>query len=345
MNKDSDSMTAVAGAYAATIIDAVQCEYPNYLQHIMTGPDDHPTPRQVHPAFYGCFDWHSSVEMHWALIRLLRLAPQAVDRERALAILGAHLTLDHITAEARYFLKRPGFERPYGWGWALTLVHELTLWESGEAAAWGAALQPLAETVTDLYLRWLPTATYPIRVGLHNNSAFGLARAWPWARTLAARGDERLQIAITRAARGWFEPDAAYPAHLEPGGSDFLSPALTEAELMLAVLEPSVFTAWFDRFLPGLAHGQPVALFEPAVVSDARDGQTAHLHGLNLYRAFAFRTLAAALPADDPRRVHLQTAVERHVQASLSAVTGSDYMVEHWLACYAVLFLSAPTAG
>lgn len=338
---DHPSLARVAAGFADTIIAAVQTEYPNYLQHVMTGPDDLPTPRALHPAFYGCFDWHSAVEMHWALIRLLRLAPEALDRERALAVLAAHLTPANLEQEARYFIKRPGFERPYGWGWALTLAHELTLWDDPLSGVWRTALQPLAETLTDLYLRWLPKATYPIRVGLHNNSAFGLARALPWARALAERGDERLWSAITHASRRWFEPERAYPAHLEPGGSDFLSPALAEAELMHAVLTPAEFAGWFAEFLPSVSEGQPASLFEPAVVSDASDGQTAHLHGLNLYRAFVFRMLSRTFDETDPRRARLVASAENHAQASLGAVTGSDYMVEHWLACYAVLYLSA----
>lgn len=338
---DHQSLIRLAAGFADTIIAAVQTEYPNYLQHVMTGPDDLPTPRALHPAFYGCFDWHSAVEMHWALIRLLRLVPDALDRERALAVLAAHLTPANLSQESRYFLKRPGFERPYGWGWALMLAHEASLCDEDRAGAWRIALQPLAETLTDLYLRWLPKATYPIRVGLHNNSAFGLARALPWARTLAERGDDRLWNAITQAARRWFEPDRAYPAHLEPGGSDFLSPALAEAELMHAVLPPAEFADWFAAFLPAVSEGQPASLFEPAFVSDASDGQTAHLHGLNLYRAFVFRTLSRTFGETDPRRAQLAASAERHAQASLGSVSGSDYMVEHWLACYAVLYLSA----
>ena len=162
----------------------------------------------------------------------------------------------------------------------------------------------------------------------------------PWARTLAERGDDRLWNAITQAARRLFEPDRAYPAHLEPGGSDFLSPALTEVDLMSLVLERENFLVWLDAFLPGLSSGNPGSLFQPAFVSDASDGQLAHLHGLNLYRAFVWKHLNAILPDDDERRAHLETGIEAHAQASMGAVTGSDYMVEHWLACYAMLYLS-----
>ncbi len=341
MNVEFGSLVRVAARYAARILEGVQREYPNALQHVMTGPEDVPTPRSLHPAFYGCFDWHSAVLMHWALVRLLRLAPRSFDPQPAVAVLEAHLTRDNLTREADYFQIRPGFERPYGWGWALTLAAELDAWSDARAGVWRSAVQPLADTLTELYMRWLSTATYPVRIGLHANSAFGLARALPWAQVLAGQGDGRLSTAIAQTARRWYGQDRDYPAHLEPGGSDFLSPALSEVELMLGILQPTEFRAWLAQFLPGLDRGEPATLFTPALVSDARDGQTAHLHGLNLYRAYVLRRLSGALPPDDPRRAILAAGAERHARAGLDVVTGSDYMVEHWVAGYAVLYLSA----
>jgi len=330
----------VASTYADTIIASIQQEYPNQIQHMMTGPEDRPRPREVHPAFYGCFDWHSSVEMHWALIRLLRLTPDAFDKTKAMNVLNTHLTEDALSREAAYLRSRPRFERPYGWGWALTFIHELTLWEDEAATRWLAAARPLADGITDGFRAWLPKATYPVRVGMHSNSAFGLARSVPWANYLAGRGDDRLLTAITLAALQWYGTDRDYPAHYEPGGSDFLSPALTEVELMSVVLDREEFLKWLDAFLPGLSSGAPRSLFEPAFVSDTSDGQLAHLHGLNLYRAFVWKHLNAILPADNKHRAHLEAGIEAHARASMGAVTGSDYMVEHWLACYAMLYLS-----
>lgn len=341
MYADFAELRRVAAAYADTILTAVQREYPNATQHVTRGPDDRPTPRELHPAFYGCFDWHSAVIMHWALVRLLRLVPGSLDSDRALTVLDAHLAPDNLAREADYFALRPGFERPYGWGWALTLADELEAWDAPRAAVFRASMAPLVRVLTQRFLKWLPAATYPVRVGLHSNSAFGLARALPLARRLADTGDRELLDAITRAAERWFRADVDYPAQLEPGGSDFLSPALAEVELMLAVLDPDAFAAWLTRFLPGLAQSRPAGLFQPAIVSDAGDGQTAHLHGLNLYRAFVYRRLAAALSVGDSRRDVLLASAGEHAQASLGAVSGSDYMVEHWLAAYAVMFLSA----
>ena len=334
------NLDEVAPVYVPAIIRVVQQEYPNQMQHLTTGPDDRPTPRELHPAFYGCFDWHSSVEMHWVLVRLLRLVPEKFDQAAALTVLEAHLTEPALSQETRYMLARRSFERPYGWGWALTFIHELTLWENDRAEHWLHTCRPLADAITGLMLEWLPKATYPVRVGMHSNSAFGLARSMPWAHYLARQGDERLLAAITQKAVEWYGEDRDYPAHYEPGGSDFLSPALTEVDLMSLVLDRQAFFTWLDRFLPGLWDGQPQTLFTPAHVSDATDGQLAHLHGLNLYRAFAWKYLSEILPAEDRRRTSMQAAASAHARASMGAVTGSHYMVEHWLACYAMLYLS-----
>lgn len=334
------ALEQVAATYAKSILHSIQQEYPNQMQHMMTGPDDRPTPREAHPAFYGCFDWHSSVELHWVLIRLLRLVPHAFDTTETMKVLNAHLTPETLAKEAAYMRARPRFERPYGWGWALTFVHELTLWEDKSAQRWLEAARPLADVITEGFLEWLPKATYPIRIGMHSNSAFGLARSVPWARYLAKQGDSRLLTAITKAAIQWYGADRDYPAHYEPSGTDFLSPALTEIDLMSLVLEREEFLTWIDAFLPRLASGEPKSLFEPAFVSDASDGQLAHLHGLNIYRAFVWQQLNEILPMDDARRPHLEAGSRVHAQASMGAVTGSDYMVEHWLACYAMLYLS-----
>ncbi len=221
------------------------------------------------------------------------------------------------------------------------LAHEAADWQDETARAWAVALTPLAETITDLMLAWLPKATYPTRDGMHSNSAFGLARSLPWARHLARQGNPRLLDAIRETALRWYQHDENYPANWEPSGADFLSPALTEAELICELLDEERFLAWLDTFLPGLAEANPPSLFQPATVTDTSDGQIAHLHGLNLYRAFVMQRLSHALPAGDQRVTILRRSASQHAAASLPVVSGGDYMVEHWLACYAVLFLTA----
>jgi hypothetical protein len=298
----------------------------------MNGPDDLVTPRGLHPAFYGCFDWHSAVEMHWTLVRLLRLVPDSFDTAPVVAVLNAHLTTANLTVEVGYFRTR-SWERPYGWGWALTLAAELTDWarrdpvEDG-VAGWATAVDLLARPLAEQLTGWIGKVDYPTRDGAHANTAFALVRALPYARQQAADGKPELLHAISAGSRRWYAGDTDYPARYEPGGSDFLSGALTEAELMSELLEADEFAAWFAAFLP-----DPKPLFTPATVSDATDGQITHLHGLNLYRAAAFRRLAPVLGgrAADARRAHLA--------ASLPAVVGGDWMAEHWLAAYAMLAL------
>jgi Protein of unknown function (DUF2891) len=323
-------LRAHADGFARAILAAVRREYPNDLRHPMNGPDDRPLPHEIHPSFYGCYDWHSAVEMHWALVRLLRTAPAAVPQAEVRALLDEHLAADRTAVEAAYFEKHPTFKRPYGWGWALMLIHETVTWDDPDARRWAAALEPLAAVLERRYLEWLPTATYPQRDGMHSNSAFGLARALPLARLRR----EALLAAITDAAERWFGNDRNYPAAWEPSGADFLSPALTEAELMAEVSEH--FLDWFDAFLPSL----PRALLEPALVSDATDSQIAHLHGLNLSRAYCWRRVGEALPENDPRIETIRGSVACHAENALAHVVGGDYVVEHWLAAYALLLLT-----
>jgi hypothetical protein len=259
-------------------------------------------------------------------VRLLRAVPDHAPQGEVRELLDEHLAVERIAVEARYFEEHPGFERPYGWGWALMLVHEAATWDDPDARRWAAALEPLADVLERRYLDWLPKATYPQRDGMHANSAFGLARALPYARLR----DGTLVDAIGEAAHRWFGGDRDYPAAWEPSGADFLSPALTEAELMAAVADD--FPGWFADFLPEL----PRSLLEPAVVSDSADGQIAHLHGLNVSRAYCWKRIADALPEPDSR---IAAAIERHADAALPHVVGGDYVVEHWLAAYAVLLL------
>ena len=329
----SELLRSGARDLATTALRTVREEYPYDLRVVYRAPGAAPArPRDRHPAFYGSYDWHSAVEMHWVLVRLLRLFPDEVPADEIRLVLDEHLTDVAISTETAWFAAHPGMERPYGWGWALTLYDEAASW----GTAWADALRPLADHFLAALAGWLPRMRYPVRHGVHPNSAFGLVRSLPAARRRAAEGDGAALRAIEDAARRWFAADRDAPAGWEPSGADFLSPVLTEAVLMAEVLPAAEFEPWLSAFLPGLAGG---ALFEPAVVTDPTDGQGAHLHGLNLSRAWAMRRVAAALPSGDSRAALLLDAARRHAEPELSQVSGSDYMVEHWLAAFALLYL------
>ena len=331
-------LLAMAEEFAKIILVNVRREFPNHISHVMSGPGDLPTrPKEVFPAFYGCFDWHSCVEMHWSIVRLLRTVPESVPADEIRAVLDEHLTAEAIAVETRSFHEFSKHSRPYAWGWQHMLHHELSTWDDPDAQRWAANLTPLTEAITDAFVAWLPKATYPSRQGAHANSAFGLSRALPHARALADRGEPALLDAISDAAHRWFDGDTDYPAALEPDGADFLSPALCEAELMSNLFGPIEFTRWFDRFLPDITNS---GLFTPAIVSDDSDGQIAHLHGLNLSRAWCLLRLAAALPPTDVRLADMRANAAAHAIPELDLTSGTDYMVEHWLAAYAVLLLT-----
>jgi hypothetical protein len=335
-------LRAGAAGYAAVALANIRREFPSAVYHTMTAPGDYPyRPRARTPVFYGSYDWHSSVAMHWLLARLLRVAPGAVPAAGLRSALDSQFSPVALAAEAEFISGPSGrAERPYGWGWALALAAECAVLDGPDGPRWAAALAPLADVITAAFLAWLPKATYPVRHGVHGNSAFGLARALPYARLRAAAGDDALLGAVTAKAQQWFSGDTLYPGGWEPSGQDFLSPALTEAELMAQVLPEPEFASWLSVFLPGIAGGQPGSLFTPVVVTDASDGQLAHLHGLNASRAWCWRRIAEALPAGDPRTGPALAAARAHAGAALPHVAGDDYMVEHWLACYAVLLLS-----
>jgi hypothetical protein len=332
-----------ASGFARLALTGLGKEYPNKPEHVMAGPDDVKGPKALHPAFYGSCDWHSSVHGHWMLARLLRLFPDLPEATEVRAVLAEHLTAENLKAEADYFVRKESrpFERPYGWTWLLKLAEEFHGWDDTDAKRWSQDLRPLADVVVARYLEFFPKQTYPIRTGVHPNTAFGLAFAHDYAHAV---DDPRLRELVEERARAYFGDDSDAPARWEPSGADFFSPSLVEADLMRRVLPPAEFRTWFERFLPGAARGEPKALFTPATVTDRTDPQLVHLDGLNLSRAWCMRSVAAALPADDPTRAALASSAARHAESALGHVASGDYAGEHWLASFAVYLLTTRPA-
>lgn len=306
-------------------------EYPHKLDHVMEGPADVLAPSVLHPIFHGSFDWHSCVHGWWQVLRLARLYPDLSEADAVRALAARMLTADNFAAECAY-LDRPsarGFERPYGWAWALALHGEMVRHD----APWARHADAFAQRFARRFADFLPLQTYPIRTGTHFNSAFAMVLARDWA----LDHDPALALLIDCRARDWFGADRAAQAW-EPGGDEFLSGTLCEALLMCRVLGGDLPT-WFDAFLPQAALGDPVTLFTPATVSDRSDGKIAHLDGLNLSRAWCWRGIAARLGPGHPVHPAAQATAEAHLAVALPHVSG-DYMGEHWLASFALLALA-----
>lgn len=326
-----------AAPFAGVALANVTRELPHKIDHLLTSPGEWQSPRAMHPAFYGSYDWHSSVHMHWLLARLLRLALALGEAPRIRATFDLHFAPANIETEAAYLRHpaRQSFERTYGWAWLLKLQTELMLLAEADpqAARWRDALQPLADLIAERYLHYLPLADYPIRAGTHANSAFGLLFALDYAEKIQHIALRKL---IAAKANQWFGRDRRYPARYEPGGEDFLSGGLLEAVLMLRIVDGCSYADWWEVFCP--AQDDLLTWLTPVAVSDRSDPRLAHLDGLNLARAWCWKRLAPQLPAE--MRQAVAEAVAAHLAASLPQATGGDYAGTHWLASFALLALT-----
>jgi len=327
-----------AARFADLALACVGREYPNKIAHVLAGDADVKPPRQLTPAFCGCFDWHSAVHGHWLLARLARTFPDAEFAPRARAALAASLTAEKIAAEVRYLegAGRADFERPYGLAWLLQLAAELREWDDPQAREWVAALAPLETAAAARFRAWLPKLVYPIRAGEHSQTAFAFGLVVDWART---SGDAELAELVRARSHAFYFADRDCPLEYEPSGQDFLSPCLAEADLARRFLPPPRFAAWLGRLLPGIPQDprHPDATWLPVgLVSDPTDGKLVHLDGLNLSRAWMLEGIAAALPAGDPRVPSLAAAAAAHRAAGLDAVTAANYEGGHWLGTFAV---------
>ncbi|GGK79014.1 DUF2891 domain-containing protein [Ornithinimicrobium pekingense] len=338
----TDAAPTDAAAWSRVARAVVATPYPWSPGHTVLGPDDGQlVPEQLHPAFHGSLDWHSCVHMQWSLVTLLTRYGDALGRDEhdaVVALLGERLRPEHVAVEVAYLQARPGFERPYGWAWAAQLVAALTDAARDGAAphtsvsAWAGAVAPLGEAVCDLVLGWLPRQAYPVRHGKHQNDAFAL---WLLRDAAERLGRDDVVTACRQRALDWFGDDADAPTAWEPGGTDFLSPALTEAGLMSRVLPGREYAAWLGRFLPGLGEGRHEHLLVVPVVGDATDGQYAHLLGLALSRAWQLRELAPHLPPAAADR--LRAGADAQEAAVLQQITDGDFMATHWLVSFALL--------
>lgn len=329
-----------AEGFSNLALKCVQKEFPNKLDHVMNDASEVLSPKILHPAFYGCFDWHSSVHGHWMLVRILKMSPGIPNASEIRKALGENLSEENILTEVKYLDKpnRKSFERTYGWAWLLKLAEELKGWNDPDGKRWNENLKPLVDAMVAGYEDFLPKQTYPIRTGVHPNTAFALSFALDYARAVKDKGFEKLLI---ERSKTYYLNDCGAPAEWEPGGEDFFSPVLMEADLMRRVLSVDEFSVWLNNFLPRLKEGKPEKLFIPATVSDRSDPKLVHLDGLNLSRAWCMKGIVSVLASDNPAKSILNASAKLHADDALSHVASGNYEGEHWLASFAVYLLSS----
>ncbi|WP_298902153.1 DUF2891 domain-containing protein [uncultured Psychroserpens sp.] len=323
-----------ANILAQLPIHCVQVEYPNKLNQTIGSAADLQSPKALHPAFYGCFDWHSAVHGHWSLVSLLRQFPELEDAENIKAMLLENISEANIKAEVNYFFGQYNrtYERTYGWAWLLKLAEELHTWDNPVARVLESNLQPLTDLIVTKYLEFLPKLNYPIRVGEHPNTAFGLSFAYDYAKTVNNEGLKRL---IEQRARDFYRNDTNCPLAWEPSGFDFLSPCFEEAALMKRVLPEPEFEGWIDTFLPELKDEN--FSIETGKVSDRTDGKLVHLDGVNFSRAWSLNEIARGLQ----QYSHLKTIANQHINYSLPSIVGDSYEGGHWLGSFAIYALNS----
>lgn len=321
---------ALVRRLASRTIELIEREYPNAIRLTLRRPPAEPvTPARIHPAFYGCYDWHSAVHSHWQIVRALRCAPDPALDAAGRATLHRTLTPEHIAVEMEWIAERPGFEMPYGMAWLLRLCHELRDWNDPQGNVWLAALGPMEAHAVTRFERYCSQMLLPVRGGMHNQSAFSLALVWD------SIEDPAVRSLIAETAQRWFGDDTNIDVRFEPSAADFLSPALSEADLMRRVMPPGEFAPWLERFAP-----RAFDALTPVAVVDPSDGQLAHWAGLNLSRSWMMTSLADALPDAHPASVPLRRGAADHAAAGLSMADHDDYMISHWVPTFAVYLLT-----
>ena len=335
----------LSSRFARLALDCVHREYPNKIGHVMNSDADAGTPSQLHPVFYGCFDWHSSVHGHWLLVRLLRVGELPDEmRQEITAALDRNFNAAGVAGEVAYFEAegRKAYERPYGSAWFLQLMAELRQWDDPLINGWQETLTPLETVIVQQLKSWLPKLAYPIRLGTHNQSMFAFTLIHDWAQTA---GDEEMAALIRDKTLEFHQGDVNCPLAYEPSGEDFLSPCLMEADLMRRVIPQDKFADWLQSFMPAIPTDGSGDWLAPGVVNDPTDGKLVHLDGVNLSRAWNLENIAASLPENDPRRAALLAAAKIHAQTGIASVSAEHYEGSHWLASFATYLVTERGLG
>jgi hypothetical protein len=341
----SDISPELAARFSALALACVHQEFPNKISRTTNTAEEIGRPKELFPAFYGCFDWHSAVHGHWLLVRLLRTTPDEGQpwREAAQKALTESFSTSNMRGELANFSRpaRGSWERPYGLAWYLQLTAELREWysETGDERPnwWLMNLEPLEQDIAQSLKDWLPKLAYPIRLGTHNQSAFAFGLMLDWARV---SGDEDMERLIVERSLAFHKNDVNCPLAYEPSGEDFLSPCLMEADLMRRILSPKDFNDWFTAFMPDVPTDGSADWLAPGIVKDASDGKLVHLDGVNSSRAWNLYNISRALPENDPRRGSLVAAAKVHQDTGVAAVSDEHYSGSHWLASFATYLMT-----
>jgi len=329
---------AEIGRFTELAMTCIPQEYPNKLNQLLSNERQLKTPKTLHPAFFGCYDWHSSVHGHWMLVKVLKEYPSLAGREAILSRLETSITPENIATELRYFKEESkSWERMYGWAWLLQLQTELMDWEQPAGQRMSAALRPLSDYLRDRYMTFLHVQVYPVRTGVHPNTAYGMSFAYDYA---IASGDAAFAASLEQAALRYFGEDRDCPIDWEPSGEDFLSPCLMEADLMRRTLNAQDFASWLKEFLPQIPEDGAGGWLAPGIVKDASDGKLVHLDGVNSSRAWNLYNMARALPEGDKRKAALIAAARIHAEAGVGAVSAEHYAGSHWLASFATYLMT-----
>ncbi len=324
-----------ASHFAGLALSCLQQEYPNKLNQVLSDNRQLQEPHVLHPAFYGCFDWHSSVHGHWMLIKILKDFPKIPEAKEIRKKINENLSPENIAGEVAYFKNcSKSWERMYGWSWLMKLSEELYFWKDEQGQQWSKNLQPLTDAIIQRYMQFLPIQSYPVRTGVHPNTAFGLSFAWDYAQL---SGHLELKTLIEERAKDYYWSDANCPADWEPSGEDFLSACLEEANLMQRVLKKDEFEVWFNEFLP---EDKLESLLEPADVSDRSDPKIVHLDGLNLSRAWCFYRIASQIKNVEKKGALIEAAA-LHLEETVPNIASEHYEGSHWLASFVVYALSS----
>ena len=334
----------LADRFSALALTCVHQEFPNKISRTTATAEEIGRPKKIFPAFYGCFDWHSSVHGHWLLVRLLRVGPQdAAWRDEAIAKLNQSFTAENIAGEVTNYNRPEGgsWERPYGLAWYLQLTAELREWakenNDPQAKEWLEILEPLEADIANGLKGWLPRLAYPIRLGTHNQSAFAFGLMLDWARVA---GDTEMERLIIERSKAFHMGDKNCPLAYEPSGEDFLSPCLMEADLMRRMMSTAEFSVWLTDFMPTIPTNGSGDWLAPGIVKDASDGKLVHLDGVNSSRAWNLYNIARSLPEGDARKASLVAAAKIHADTGVAAVSAEHYSGSHWLASFATYLMT-----